>query len=61
MDPFKSMDILNNNEEITGTKFYNKYSIESSSKHQQQQQHQQKKKQKGLITSLMTKMRNIVI
>ena len=60
MDPFKNMDILNNNEEITGTKFYNNHSIEHSSKQQKKQQ-EHKKKQKGLITSLMTKVKNIVI
>ena len=57
MDPFKSMDILNNNEDITGTKFYNKNSIIYG----KNQKGKEENKQKGLITTLMTKVKNIVI
>jgi hypothetical protein len=57
MDPFKSMDILNNNEDLTGTKFYNKNSIIYG----KNQKGKEENKQKGLITRLMTKMKNIVI
>ena len=45
-DPFKNMDILSNNDKITGTKFYNKIYED---------------KHNGLLTSIIRKMKNIVI